>query len=290
MRILILGVGGLIGNNLFQLLSNDKDLKVFGLFRDNLNYQYFDLNYHNKLFKCDLILSEIKLLSILNSLKPDVVINTAGITNHKKNLQNPLKVIPINSLFPHKLNNYSEIYEFRLIHISSDCVFNGESGDYSETDNPNALDLYGISKNLGELKNSRAITLRTSFIGHELFGKFGLLEWFLNQETSCQGYSKAYFNGLTAKELSKIIKYVIMNYKLKGLYNIGSSSIDKYSLLNIISKIYNKKIDIKKNENYIINRTLSIKKFTNETGYIALNWEQMIAEMNALNKNKYVQK
>ena len=148
------------------------------------------------------------------------------------------------------------------IHITSDCVFNGKKGNYDENHNTNAEDHYGISKAKADqllIKNSGVIILRTSTIGHEIKTKKGLLEWFLSQKKNVNGFKKAYFSGPTTLELSKIIyAYIIKKKVIKsGLYNIAGPKINKYKLLQIIKKIYNKNIIIKKEHKFKIDRSLN---------------------------------
>jgi dTDP-4-dehydrorhamnose reductase len=210
-----------------------------------------------------------------------VVINCIGLIKQRENVNNLLDVLPINSLFPHQLSEICKQYDVRLIHISTDCVFSGKKGGYVESDKSDAENLYGISKYLGEINHKEnCVTLRTSIIGHELNSKKALLEWFLSQELSVKGYRKAVFSGLTTNELSKVIRdIVIPNKSLAGLFHISSKAIDKYSLLKMISEVYNKKIEIISDDSLIIDRSLDSSYFTKTTGYIAPDWHDMIKEM-----------
>ena len=218
---------------------------------------------------------------LFQKIKPSIVVNCIGVIKQLEYANDPLKILPINTLFPHQLSEICKQYDARLIHISTDCVFSGKKGGYIESDKPDAEDLYGISKYLGEVNHEEnSVTLRTSIIGHELNSKKALLEWFLSQELSIKGYRKAVFSGLTTNELSKVIRdIVIPNKSLAGLFHISSKAIDKYSLLNMISEVYNKKIKIISDESIIIDRSLDSSYFTKTTGYIAPNWHDMIKEM-----------
>lgn len=188
--------------------------------------------------------------------------------------------IPINSYFPHYLNSLCSEYKARLIHISSDCVFSGNEGGYSETDIPNSEDLYGRTKALGEVSTGCAITLRTSTIGHELHSTLGLLEWFLSQKNSCYGFKKAYFSGVPTVELAKIIeRYVIPSTHLEGLYNVGAKRISKFELLTLIAQEYGKKIEIIPNDTFKIDRSLNSDRFYGATGYKPPPWSQLISKM-----------
>ena len=171
-------------------------------------------------------------------------------------------------------------FKIRLIHLSSDCVFSGKTGFYSEADNPDPIDLYGRSKLLGEVSYENTITIRKSAIGHELNSKVGLLEWFLSQKDKVQGFKKAIFSGLTVLELSKIIEnHVIPRRNLEGLYHISGQPISKYELLKIIAEIYKKKVAIIPNQLENIDRSLDASKFNKISRYQTKNWHELIKEM-----------
>jgi dTDP-4-dehydrorhamnose reductase len=169
----------------------------------------------------------------------------------------------------------------RLVQISSDCVFSGLAGNYTESSPTDAYDLYGKSKALGEITDQdHCLTLRTSTIGHEINTKNGLLEWFLSQHAECRGFSRAIFSGLTTIELAKVLRVVLLTKpNLSGLYNIAAESISKYDLLRLIANVYGKKIHIVRDDQYIIDRSLSAEKFYKHTGYIAPSWISMIEDM-----------
>jgi dTDP-4-dehydrorhamnose reductase len=151
---------------------------------------------------------------------------------------------------------------------------------YVEDDLPDALDLYGRSKALGEEIQGNAITLRTSTIGHELHTNYGLLEWFLSQDKECQGFSKAIFSGLPSVVLAEVIRdFVLPNPKLRGLYQVSADPINKYDLLSLIATIYGKKIEIKQDREFTIDRSLNYQKFKAATGYVPAAWPELIEIM-----------
>jgi len=159
-------------------------------------------------------------------------------------------------------------------------VFSGSKGNYSEDDFPDAPDLYGRSKLLGEVNNeSHVLTIRTSIIGHELESKKGLLEWFLMQEKIAKGFHHAFFSGLPTIELSKVIKNHVLSKALTGLYHVGAAPISKHDLLCLIAKIYCKSINIIKDESVVINRTLNVSKWSHESGYVAPSWSTLLESM-----------
>ena len=189
-------------------------------------------------------------------------------------------IFQVNSFFPRYLSYLSAKYNFRFIHISTDCVFSGKDRNYTEKHTPDADDYYGISKFLGENIFRNNVIIRTSFIGHNLNSKKSLLEWFLNKSGSIKGYNKSIFSGFPTYELVKIIyKYFLKNKNLNGLYHISSKPISKYELLSIISKIYKKKIKIVKDKKIDINRSLNSKKFKSVTKFKPRSWKNMIKDM-----------
>jgi dTDP-4-dehydrorhamnose reductase len=174
----------------------------------------------------------------------------------------------------------------RLIHISTDCVFNGRKGLYKETDLSDAEDLYGKSKFIGELHDlPHAVTLRTSIIGHELNSNDSLVDWFLSQTGTVKGYKKAIFSGLPTVELARVIKdFVMPRTDLQGSYHVSADPIDKYTLLNLIANIYGKEIEIIADEKVHIDRSLNSDKFRQATGYQPPSWPILIEKMYRANK------
>jgi dTDP-4-dehydrorhamnose reductase len=274
-RIIILGANGLIGSTLYYYLRKMNNLEVFGTIR-KLNVS----DNPSLIGKVD-FLNTKDSFDVISDIAPSVVINCVGITKHSINYNNIGEVSFINSILPHLLSDFSNIQKFKLIHISSDCVFDGQRGNYSELDLPNSQDLYGKSKFLGELDGCNgSITIRTSTIGHENYTKYGLLEWFLSQDSSCEGFSKAFFSGLTTLELASILyKHFIFDDSIFGLYNLAGPKINKFDLLKIIAKVYEKDIEIKKNEVFFIDRSLNASKFNDKFGYYVKSWDLMIKEM-----------
>jgi dTDP-4-dehydrorhamnose reductase len=281
MNVLILGVTGLIGSTLARSLALDKEMQVSGSTR-KVEFNSALVGLHNdQIYKNISIENMDSIVAMLEKSRPSVVINCAGITKHLAESSNPIAALSVNSIFPHRLAKLCSLMGIRLIHISSDCVFSGVTGFYSESSITDALDLYGRSKALGEiLDQGNSITLRTSTIGHEIDTKFGLLEWFLHQNSACHGFSKAIFSGLTTFELARVIKnIVITSPKISGLYNIAAEPISKYDLLRLIANVYRKDVEIIKNHEFMIDRSLSPQKFFESTGYIAPSWINMIRDM-----------
>ena len=151
---------------------------------------------------------------------------------------------------------------------------------YTELDVPDADDIYGRSKLLGEVNYKNSITLRTSIIGHELSSNRSLIDWFLSQSGSIKGYSKAIFSGIPTVELAKLIlKYVIPNKELHGLFHVSANPINKYDLLKLVSEVYKKRIDIIEDQSLIIDRSLDSSKFRSLTDFEPLDWKNLVQSM-----------
>ena len=276
MKVLVFGTSGMIGHTAFRILTEQKSLSVVGVSRANVDRRLFR---NRKMAAVDFTCLD-SLKQLFRQEKPDVVINCSGITKHNPVIDDPLMVLQINSIFPRRLAELGEVYKSRVIQISTDCVFSGARGAYRESDQPDASDLYGRSKVLGEIKADSALTLRISTIGHELAKtRRGLLEWFLVQK-SCDGFSNAFFSGLTTLEFARLLRdFVLPNHSLSGLYHVGGNAIDKYSLLCLINQVYDLNIDIVKNASLTIDRTLNSTRFKSVTGYLAPDWPSMISTM-----------
>lgn len=282
MRVLVIGASGMIGSTVLRVLSERSDWDVFGSVRSQSAKKFFSAAIGDRLIAGVDVESHDALVRLLGQIRPDVVVNCAGLTKHKPEAEDPLVSIPINTLMPHRLAALSKLVGARLIHVSTDCVFSGEKGAYDESDYADARDVYGKSKALGELHYPHAVTLRTSTIGHELQSRYGLLDWFLSQQDMCKGYSRAIFSGLPTVVFAKIIRDVVIPHvELSGLYHIAAKPITKLDLLKLIARVYGKAIDIVPDDKLAIDRSLSAKRFQSATGYVAPEWSELIALMHA---------
>lgn len=272
----------MLGSTLFRLLPLYGH-EVFGTLRQSKQTDFISKNFdksENLIYNID-VLSPDHLNQVISYIQPSVIVNCIGIIKQLSISNDPLYVLPINSLLPHRLAEMASRINARLIHISTDCVFDGLTGNYKETDKPNADDLYGKSKELGEIRdNPKAITLRTSLIGHELQSSHSLVDWFLSQTKEVKGYKKAIFSGLTTIEMTKLIhEFILPKPNLNGLYHISVDPISKYDLLALISEVYQRNLKIYEDSNVSIDRSLNSKKFQNSTGYRAPKWINLIKEM-----------
>ena len=281
MRILILGSTGLLGNTFTKYFFEQENYQTFATIRNYSKIKFFNKKHHKRFVHIENILDYKETEKTIKNIKPDVLINCLGITN--KNISNSNKseeFICINSLLPYRLQKICSDLGSRLIHFSTDCIFSGNKGFYSENDNPDPSDLYGRSKLLGELDFENTLTIRKSVIGHELISKNGLLEWFLFQNKFVEGYKNVIFSGITVLELAILIeKFIIPRNDLKGIINISGESISKFDLLKIIADIYNKEIDIIPNTLIKLDRSLDGSQFTKLTGYQPKPWPLLVKAM-----------
>ncbi len=284
-RVLVLGATGMLGHKVCQLLPAH-GCDVAGAVRwTNDRRQEFPTVFDGARLLTNVdVLHEGALEAAIADAQPDVVVNCAGIVKQRPQSQDPLLSIAVNSLLPHRLARLCALRGCRLIHISTDCVFDGTRGRYRESDFCDAKDLYGKSKHLGETTDEQpcAVTLRTSMIGRELTDPaHGLLEWLLAQQGKCvRGYARAVFSGLTTHELSHVIARVIQDgTHLRGVYHVASPPITKYELLQLIGEAYALDIEIERDESFVCDRSLVMERFSAEMGYAPPAWEAMVAEM-----------
>jgi dTDP-4-dehydrorhamnose reductase len=220
------------------------------------------------------------LARVLLQVRPEVVVNCVGLVKQHALADDPAAAIQINALLPHRLAKLCQLANARLIHISTDCVFAGTRGKYRESDSPDAQDLYGRSKLLGEVDYPNAVTLRTSIIGHELASVQGLVGWFLAQSGPIRGFTRAIFSGLPAVELSRVIRdYVLPRVELRGLYHVSAAPISKYELLCLVAQVYGKAIEIAPDDEPVIDRSLDSTRFRGLVGYDPPEWPDLVRNM-----------
>jgi len=280
-KILILGVTGMLGHTLFARLSERKNFSVYGTARNGekrAGPTAFRLP--QKIYENVDVYNFDSVLRVMRDIKPNVVVNCVGIVKQLPESKDPLISIMINSLFPHQLARACKSEKARMIHVSTDCVFSGKKGAYAEQDFPDADDLYGRTKLLGEVDYPHCVTLRTSIIGHEVKGKHGLIEWFLAQEGRVRGFTRALYSGFPTVEMGTIIAdYVIPNKDLSGLYHVSSEPISKYDLLRLVAERYGKKVEIEPFADFVIDRSLDSNRFREATGYNPPPWPELVNAM-----------
>jgi len=284
--VLVLGAGGMLGSAVLHLFSQSSGFQTFGSLRQSSSIYRIPNALHRFIIEGIEAEDDNCLMQLFSNIRPDVVINCIGLVKQVAASCDPLSMISINALLPHRLERLCKQFHARLVHMSTDCVFSGLRGGYREEDLTDATDLYGQSKHLGEVYGHHAITLRTSIIGHEVVkSPHSLIEWFLAQNVSISGYKHAIFSGLPAIEIARIIRdYVIPNPILYGVYHVAATPISKFDLLTLVAEIYGKSIDIHEDGRLVIDRSLDAKRFNLATGYISPCWRDLIKLMH---ENKY---
>ncbi len=280
MKILILGGSGMLGHRLWINLRQKNEVWVTVRGEHNPFPQATEFPEEFIRYRVEgLILDEVT--RALASIKPDLIINCIGLIKQMGHLAtDPLFSISLNALLPHRVSLICRAANIRMIHISTDCVFSGKKGNYTESDPSDAEDLYGRTKFLGEMPYPHTITLRTSIIGQELKTYLGLIEWFLAQTGSIKGFKKAIYTGFTTDELARIIQdFVIPHPELGGLHHVSSNPISKYDLLQIVKQAYQKEVNILPDQDFFCDRSLDSTRFRQATGYHPPTWPEMIAEM-----------
>ncbi|MBN2695032.1 SDR family oxidoreductase [bacterium] len=277
-KIIILGSEGMLGHIVYQYLKLTDRYNIFGVGRGESKF------VDKKLDVTDFDSLESYILDI----SPDFIINSVGVLV-KASQDNILNAIKLNSYLPHFLSNISRVIKAKTIHISTDCVFSGKSGGYSEGSFRDGDDNYARTKALGEIDNGFDLTIRTSIIGPELKSNgTGLLHWFLNQKDEINGYSSAFWSGVTTLQLAKTIEK-LLDSKITGVYNLTTSpNISKYDLLNLFKNIWNQNINIVSNSSYIIDKTLISER--DDFKYENKSYKDMLLELKEWmdnNKNIY---
>ena len=264
MRVLVLGSTGMLGHVVFNYLK-EKGYEVYGTSSKNGDIIY------------DAYKDMKSIETILDGIKPDAVVNCIGILN-KTAEDNKTLAVSLNSLLPHYLDELSEKYNFKFIHVSTDCVFEGTIGKYTEDSMPDAKSFYGRSKALGEINNERSVTLRTSIVGPDNNPKgIGLFEWFIQQTGTVGGYDKVIWTGVTTIELARVIQDTINN-NISGLNHVvNNDEISKYELLELFKKYFQKDIEIEKNSSVESKKTLV--RTEKSYDFKVPSYEEMIKQM-----------
>ena len=280
MKVLIFGVGGMLGHKLYQVLG--KRIEITGTIRGGVgrlkSYGIFEAG---RIIERTDVSDVYSVERVITEVRPDVVINAVGVIKQKPSAKDVETTLTINSIVPNRLAAFSEQFGFRLICVSTDCVFKGDRGGYKETDIPDALDLYGQSKHWGEVTEGNCITLRTSIIGHELASSHSLIDWFYsNNGGRVKGFKKAIYSGFPTITFAKLVSDIIEDHtELRGLYHVSSEPIDKYSLLEMVRNQAGLDIQIEPDEDFAIDRSLNSDRFRAATGFQPKCWEEMIDEM-----------
>lgn len=279
MRILVLGGDGMLGHQLLKHLQPRHDVKVtlrqdigayssFGMFRSDNSYDAVDIR------------SLDRIVEVMADFRPDAVINAVGIVKQRPDAKESIPSLEINALLPHRLAVLCKGIGARLIHLSTDCIFSGKKGAYSESDPSDAEDLYGKTKYLGEVHEANCLTLRTSIIGRELSRHTSLLDWFLAQSGTVKGFTRAIYTGFTTLEMGRIIEKMLLEYPdASGVYQVSSDPINKYELLLLVREKLGHDVDIVPDDVFCCDRSLDSSRFRSDFNYTPPTWPAMIEEL-----------
>ena len=275
-KVLILGGAGMLGHKLFQILR-ERFPGTICTTRKNVQHPPFDqidlLQGPDVIRGVDVMDFE-SLHRVLAGLQPDYVVNCVGIIKQRDEAAMALPSITVNSLLPHKLAAMVKEWGGRVIHFSTDCVFSGKRGGYTEQDDSDADDLYGKSKFLGEVTTENALTLRTSIIGRELVEHKSLLDWFLSQNhKTVKGFKRVIYAGVTTNHMADVVTEIIRKSRpISGLYQVVSDPISKYDLLCLLRDAYRLDIEILADETVVSDRSMQGDKLRAATGYVSPAW------------------
>jgi dTDP-4-dehydrorhamnose reductase len=278
-RILVIGANGMLGGSVFRFLSKKPEYEVLGTTRSQaackaLLKQGFP-NVMSGIDACNLK----GISDLIHEFNPDFLVNCIGVVKQLDISKSPIPTISLNSLLPHQLSELCDSIGCSLIHFSTDCVFSGQKGCYSERDTPDANDLYGRSKLLGEVNSAPHLTLRTSIVGHEINGHVSLVDWYLEQDESIQGFSNAIFSGLPTVYVAHFLHLYVLGSDLSGLYHLSAEPIDKFTLLTLIKNKYEAKADIRECGQLRVDKSLISDKLKSATGVKVPNWPELISLM-----------
>lgn len=280
MKILIFGGAGMLGHKLVQVLGEHFD--VFFTLRGGFeSVARFGILPQAKCIENVDVTSNVAVRDVIEGLRPDVVINAVGVIKQRSSASDVITTLETNAVFPQRLAALGSELGFRLITVSTDCVFSGSRGMYREQDVPDALDLYGQSKHWGEVSGENCLTLRTSIIGRELSSGQSLVEWFLgNENQAVKGFRKAIYSGFPTIVFADIIKRLITGFpELHGLFHVSSEPINKFDLLELVRDAYARNIAIEPDDSFVIDRSLDSSLFRSRTGFKPLTWPEMITLM-----------
>jgi len=279
MRVLVLGGSGMLGHQLCRVLS--ARLETWATFRDEPSrYGQYNIADQERMLGGVTVENLASVRETLENVRPGVLVNCIGIVKQRDEAKQAIPSIQVNALFPHQLAELCREYDARLVQISTDCVFSGLRGAYTEADVPDPVDLYGRSKLLGELNRSGCLTLRTSIIGWQLNTFSSLLSWFsLQRGQRIKGYQQAIYSGFSSRVLATLISDLIETRPdLSGLYQVASESISKYDLLvGLRDRLGWDDIEIEPDDNFYCDRSLIATRFSVATGWKPPGWDEMLS-------------
>jgi dTDP-4-dehydrorhamnose reductase len=281
--ILVLGASGMLGHKMFQVLRA-RFPATYGTLRGHRTDPSLDrvtLLQDDRIFEGIDVQDQVALMSLLSEIRPVAIVNCVGVIKQRADAQAAIPSITINSLLPHWLAAAAESWGGRVIHFSTDCVFSGRDGGYTEDSFSDAEDLYGRTKYLGEVAYPNSLTLRTSIIGRELTQHRSLLDWFLAQNhRTINGFTRHYYTGLTTNYLAGLVADLIAEQpNLSGVYQVASEKISKYALLQLLRDAYELDVNILPEDAPFCDRSLKGDRFVNDTGYTCPPWPELVQQL-----------
>ena len=282
-RVIVLGGDGMLGHKVFQVFNENHETHATFLTQEHYTSAlpvYKDVSSPRIHTGINALESD-SIEGLILELKPDVVVNCIGLIKQLKEASDYMLAIQMNSLLPHNLARICSSVDSRLVHVSTDCVFSGDKGNYTEDDPSDVMDLYGKSKSLGEVNYAPHLTVRTSIIGREWVRSTALLEWFLSQQgKTVRGYKNAIYTGLTTESIARMIeKTVTERPDITGLWHVSSNPVSKLELLTMIRDAWGLDIAIEPFDDSPCDRSLDSSRFFKETGFERPSWEYMISRL-----------
>lgn len=281
MRILVLGGDGMLGHRLLKRFAAQHEARV--TLRQPLEaYRQFGMFHRDNAYDGVDVRDASAIVRVVSDFAPDAVVNATGMIKHREEAKNRVLSMEVNALFPHLLARVCRRRGARLLHLSTDCVFSGNKGNYSEEDRPDPVDVYGFSKLMGETGGDGVLTLRTSMIGPELHRKTGLVEWFLAQrkDRPVSGWRKAIFSGFTTAELARVIDSLLTGHpRVAGLYHASAAAISKFDLLSALETRLQRGVKLVPVDEPVCDRSLDGSRFRAAFGYVPPSWDIMLDEL-----------
>jgi dTDP-4-dehydrorhamnose reductase len=278
-RILVVGASGMLGHQAIRVLA--PDFEVWGACRQPQGLPDLGVPPERMLGGLDATKAETAH-ALIDRVRPDMVLNAVGIIKQVAMAKAAVPSITVNGLWPHVLADTCAAYGARMVHVSTDCVFSGARGQYVESDVPDAFDLYGRSKLLGEVADrDNVVTLRTSMIGWQLGEPTGLAAWFAaHRDEPLKGFTKSVCSGLTTRALTEVIRDVLLpDATLSGLWHVSAGPIDKYTLLADLASHLGWDVDLSPVDEPVIDRSLDSARFRERTGWTPPGWDAMLEEL-----------
>jgi dTDP-4-dehydrorhamnose reductase len=277
MRALVLGGGGMLGHKLWQE-SRDRLDACATIRASRLEGPLAAVLDPDRTVTGVMAEDPSSVQRAIEQVEPEVVFNCIGIVKQAPQAVDPVASIRVNSLFPHQLAELCRARGARLVQVSTDCIFSGSRGGYTEEDPPDAPDLYGRSKLLGELEGEGCLTIRTSIVGRELTGGLGLVEWLISQRGGeAPGFTQAIFSGLTTRALAAALCDLIATRPdLQGVWHLSAEPISKHDLLAAIRDAMNLDVRIVPDDSVAIDRSLDSTRLRETVGWSPPSWPEMI--------------